>query len=353
MEHNRSFIHIPAVAVCGWSGSGKTWLLEKLIQRYSRQGFSVGVIKHDAHRLELDRPGKNTFRLWEAGAQSLLAHDETQLFMRRRKPGTRSLEEWLAQMSRECDFVLVEGHKTNQLPKLWLDHPDKPGKPNEIDNVIAHLSWGDNRLDDAEKIIKQQLHDQWQKRPINAGILTGGKSRRMGYPKHKLEVQGKSVLETLTQAVSPFVDEVVLIGNNRDFSDSFGCMQLPDIPYCDGPLAGILSAFRWNPNSSWLIVACDMPNVQQQTVEWLLSKRKFGKWGTIPLDERYCHPLFAIYEPASFSLFEQSCQSGQFSITKIVQNYKISQIKIPSQLNGHILNCNSPEDLKRVTKAME
>lgn len=348
MSQSNQLNHIPSVAVCGWSGSGKTWLLEKLVQRFSRQGYAVGVIKHDAHRLELDRPGKNTYRLWEAGTQSLLAHDESQVFTRFRKSGERSLDELMLLAGKESDFVLVEGHKFTHSPKLWLDHPEKPGIPNEVDNLIAHLPWGENRLEEAEKLIQQNLTVQWERLPINAGILTGGKSKRMGYPKYSMEVKGKPVIESIFNALSPKVNEVVLIGNHTEIPNTQNLKILPDIPDCEGPLAGMLSAFRWNPYSTWIIVACDMPNIQQDSVEWLLSQRKMGVWGVVPKDEDYLHPLFGVYEPGSFSIMEQAFCNNQFSVTKVIQHSKIKGEFIPANLQNHVLNCNLPEDLKDV-----
>ena len=54
----------PVLAVCGFSGSGKTTLLESVVGELSRRGLSVGVVKHDAHGIQIDRPGKDSDRLF-------------------------------------------------------------------------------------------------------------------------------------------------------------------------------------------------------------------------------------------------------------------------------------------------
>ena len=56
------------VAFIGWSGSGKTTLLEKLLPRMAQGGRTVGYMKTDAHGFTMDRPGKDTARLFDAGA---------------------------------------------------------------------------------------------------------------------------------------------------------------------------------------------------------------------------------------------------------------------------------------------
>jgi len=58
----------PVLGIAGWSGSGKTTLLERLIPALARRGVRVGVIKQTHHDFELDRPGKDSHRLRQAGA---------------------------------------------------------------------------------------------------------------------------------------------------------------------------------------------------------------------------------------------------------------------------------------------
>lgn len=335
--------HTPVIAVCGWSGSGKTWLLENLIQRFSRQGFYVGIVKHDAHQLELDHPCKNSYRLWQAGAQSLIAHDEDQWFLRNRKTGAKSLAELAAKTAHEVDFILVEGHKGTALPKIWLDHPQKPGIPDDLQNVMFHLPYDDMRIETAEDIILKAVHEQWKLRPVYAGILVGGKSARMGYPKQSMEINGKPVLQTLFQAVSSQVKQIVLLGTHS-FSGQYEYPTLPDIPDAEGPMAGILSAFRWNPYASWIFIACDMPNVQPRTIEWLLQQRKFGRWGVLPKDDKHIHPLLAVYEPSCVQKFESCVINGKYSMMEAINHEKIEVVSIPNELHQDWINCNSPDD---------
>lgn len=62
-----------AVSFVAKSGTGKTTLLEKVIGSLKRRGYRVGVIKHDAHRFEIDHPGKDSYRLTAAGADDPIA----------------------------------------------------------------------------------------------------------------------------------------------------------------------------------------------------------------------------------------------------------------------------------------
>ena len=58
----------PIISIIGKSGSGKTTLLEMVISELTRRGYSVGILKHDAHGFEIDHEGKDSWRHKQAGA---------------------------------------------------------------------------------------------------------------------------------------------------------------------------------------------------------------------------------------------------------------------------------------------
>ena len=100
---------MPAViSVHGPSGSGKTTLIERLLPRLRSRGLKVGVIKHAHHDLTLDVEGKDSWRMWQAGAAAVAVASPHETFVRQRGPEP-SLERLLALMPGELDCVLVEG----------------------------------------------------------------------------------------------------------------------------------------------------------------------------------------------------------------------------------------------------
>ena len=119
------------LGIAGWSGSGKTTLLERLIPALRRHGVRVGVIKQTHHDFELDRPGKDSHRLRQAGAvQTLIASPARIAWIRERQPPQPpTLEELLAHFDAgDIDLILVEGFKHGALPRL-LVHRRATGKP--------------------------------------------------------------------------------------------------------------------------------------------------------------------------------------------------------------------------------
>ena len=67
------------ISFVGFSGSGKTTFIEQLIKEIKRRGFSVAVIKHDAHRFQMDKEGKDTYRFYEAGSDCVAISSEEKL----------------------------------------------------------------------------------------------------------------------------------------------------------------------------------------------------------------------------------------------------------------------------------
>ncbi len=122
------------VGFAGFSGSGKTTLVERLIPGLRQRGQRVSVVKHAHHRFDIDHPGKDTWRHREAGAfEVVVASDQRLALMREfEQPMQLSVHHLLAELYQGVDWVLVEGFKDCDLPKIeiWRAPPGaEPGRP--------------------------------------------------------------------------------------------------------------------------------------------------------------------------------------------------------------------------------
>ncbi|MDY0012275.1 MAG: molybdopterin-guanine dinucleotide biosynthesis protein B [Rhodocyclaceae bacterium] len=110
--------------IAGYSGTGKTTLIEKLIPVFTGRSLSVSVIKHAHHGFDLDRPGKDSYRHREAGAAEvlMLSNDRWVLMHELRGAAEPTLEAQLAILS-PCDLVLIEGFKAAAVPKIEVFRP--------------------------------------------------------------------------------------------------------------------------------------------------------------------------------------------------------------------------------------
>ena len=288
--------HWPVVGVCGYSGSGKTTLIEQIIPLFAQEGLSVAVIKHDAHRLDVDRPGKDSDRFFRAGA-TVCAHDATQAFARIPLHGALALEQAVALLVRDHDVVLVEGHKWTDLRfKIWLLAPDN-ALPPPPDGPTFHacLGPGPDRAKEAHGILSEWLRRTMLQTPLRAGILMGGRSTRMGRPKHLLPFEGRAWIERQADVLAAVCDAVCLLGSGEAPASLRHLPQLADAPGKGGPLAGMVAAMRWDPTADWFFVACDMPHITTDAIRWLLGHRAPGRWVLMPRlgEGGQIEPLFA------------------------------------------------------------
>jgi molybdopterin-guanine dinucleotide biosynthesis protein B len=128
-----------AIGFIGYSNSGKTTLIEKLLPRFRARGLSVSAIKNAHHGFDMDRPGKDSYRYREAGAgQVLISTTERWALLTETPGGHAALEDLLAQLA-PCDLVIVEGFKSEgRIPRIEVrrssvtDPPIYPNDPNVI-----------------------------------------------------------------------------------------------------------------------------------------------------------------------------------------------------------------------------
>lgn len=124
------------IGFLGYSNTGKTTLIEKLVPLFAARGLRVAAIKHAHHGFDMDRPGKDSFRYREAGASQVLIATAQRWALLTETPRPASLDELLTQLA-PCDLVIVEGFRsegsfprievrrtTNTEPPLFPDDPN-------------------------------------------------------------------------------------------------------------------------------------------------------------------------------------------------------------------------------------
>lgn len=114
---------IPVLGFAAVSGTGKTTLLTQLIRILKQDGLRIGLIKHSHHDFEIDRPGKDSFRLREAGASSVLlvSRYRRAIITEFHSATEPRLDDQLKQLDQsELDLILVEGFRAEKFPKIEL-----------------------------------------------------------------------------------------------------------------------------------------------------------------------------------------------------------------------------------------
>lgn len=159
-------MQIPIVSVAAWSGTGKTTYLEKLIPEFKRRGVRVAALKHDAHDFDIDRKGKDSWRMTQVGADVTILASEKKTVVMENRPV--AIEQVLENV-RDVDLIVTEGYKNSHFPKLVL-YRTAVGKPllNTVENCVAIIT------DDAVKTDKLVLSFADVKRAADLLLLAAG-----------------------------------------------------------------------------------------------------------------------------------------------------------------------------------
>jgi molybdopterin molybdotransferase len=124
--HSLSRTHPPVISFIAKSGTGKTTFLEKLIPALKARGLSIGVLKHHAHASPFDVPGKDTFRMAQAGADVVVGASATQVAVFYAEDGAADLNQVIARHFQGVDLVLAEGFKQGDYPKIEIHRSGHP-----------------------------------------------------------------------------------------------------------------------------------------------------------------------------------------------------------------------------------
>ncbi len=141
MKHT---LNIPIIGFAAYSGTGKTTLLEALLPKLTEAGLRIGMLKHAHHNFDVDKPGKDSYRLRKAGASQMLIASRNRFALMTETPEAEAEFEYLLTRFDEdkLDVVLVEGCKNIAFPKIEL-HREEVGKPwlyPHDENIIAIAS---------------------------------------------------------------------------------------------------------------------------------------------------------------------------------------------------------------------
>lgn len=121
----RSPKKLPAVSFVAKSGTGKTTLLEQVISELKARHYRVGVIKHDAHRFDIDHPGKDSYRMAAAGADTVLISSPEKLAMVKAHAASPPIGQLIATYFADMDIVLTEGFKQGDLLKIEVHRSER------------------------------------------------------------------------------------------------------------------------------------------------------------------------------------------------------------------------------------
>ncbi|HUW54353.1 MAG TPA: NTP transferase domain-containing protein [Rhodanobacter sp.] len=190
--------------------------------------------------------------------------------------------------------------------------------------------------------------------PIYGLLLSGGASRRMQRDKAQLSYAGEPQLLRAWRLLSLVTERAFVSVRDTQCGDPLraGLPQLVDTYDAIGPAAGILSAQDANPDTAWLVMACDLPLLDEATLRALIAARDPLKDATA-FKSRFDglpEPLCALWEPSSHALLKQRYEAGSFCPRKALLQSNITLLPAPGDA---LDNINTPEEFEQMQRQLE
>lgn len=187
---------------------------------------------------------------------------------------------------------------------------------------------------------------------VNGLILTGGNSARMGTNKSDLDYHGIPHGEYLFSLLSEKTAEVY-VSAAKGHKVSFTARVIKDILEIKSPMNGIVSAFTFDPDSAWLVLAVDLPLITANTIELLRSRRDPTKMATCLTRKgaQSPEPLVAIWEPKAFPVLKEYVASCNYSPKSLLLDHVIELVEVDD--NAALFNANEKDHYHQAKKMIE
>lgn len=185
---------------------------------------------------------------------------------------------------------------------------------------------------------------------VTGVLLAGGKSRRMGRDKARMEFYGRTMFERTLKLLRHFFAIVMIAGDRPDLERE-NIPAIADI-YPGSALGGLHTGLR-TATTDWIFVApCDMPYPDPRIITLLLKHRN-GTDAVVPRTPEGYEPVFALYHKNCLSEMEAMLEQNQFRIYDFYQRIAIRVLDPPQLPDGwqrSLININTPDQLDRIKK---
>lgn len=183
---------------------------------------------------------------------------------------------------------------------------------------------------------------------VTGVLLAGGKSRRMGQDKARLQLNGQTLFERSLELLQQFFPHVLIAGDRPDLARP-GIPAIADL-YPGSALGGLYTGLR-AATTDWIFVApCDMPYPDARIVRCLLANRA-GVDAVVPRTAEGYEPVFALYHKNCLLLMDRMLRQNQFRIYDFYQQIAIRYLAPPELPDGWrraLININTPEQLAQI-----
>ena len=160
--------------------------------------------------------------------------------------------------------------------------------------------------------------------PATLIILAGGEATRLGFPKHRLMVDGERVIDRLYRRLGPLLAETIVVGRGLDGLPD-GVRTTDDRYAVRSPLVGIHAGLTASRTDLAFVTACDMPHVEPTLVEFLLTQAE-GVGTVVPVVRGCYEPLCAVYRRSCIAPIDDLIERGILKVSSLYDLVHVHEI---------------------------
>lgn len=188
-------------------------------------------------------------------------------------------------------------------------------------------------------------------KPTTTGaILAGGMSRRMGFNKAFIKVDGLSIIERSIAALTSVFEDVNIIADSTALYDGLGVTVWPDEIKGAGSLGGVYTALLKSPGDRVFVTACDMPAIDAASVKRTAELFAEGDAAVPFIGGRY-HPMHAVYAKSCIPRIEKMIRGGNLRINSLLDRIRVQRLTEldyeGADIASSVTNINTREDLAK------
>lgn len=353
-------ILMPSVFMVGGCGRavGKTAFASAVFERFSPQRDLVAVkittvdssnSKHHAPTREWiteesnPHGGKDTSRMLAAGARRALWLQIPEDRLREGVValldalGPETISVWESTRARRfvepgAFFMAESSHVEDRKP--WATELTRQAdRIVSFDGAALDVDWSDIQLVEGRWAVRMQA---------TVVLLAGGGSTRMGVDKTMLPVDGRPMIEHIRDQLRPWFARVIVSSNNAAAHGFLGVPIIPDQAPGQGPLMGVVSAFKAAPDELCFVMACDIPQVDIDLVRTMI--RQADDCDAVVPHSGRPEPLFAVYRKSVLPVFERMLSAGHHRMTDAVGRCRVKYVPVAP---GRIRNINTMSEYRQ------
>jgi len=188
---------------------------------------------------------------------------------------------------------------------------------------------------------------------ITGIILAGGQNRRFGSDKAFIRLGGRYLIERILDTLKGVFDEVIIVTNSLQNYQQLGCKLVQDIFPGKGCLGGLYTGMKHSSSGSIFAVACDMPFLNGEFVEYLCRQAR-GYDVVIPRTAAL-QPMHAVYSSGCLPHMEELMEQGNLKILDFFHQVRVKEIG-PEEVSRFdskglmFYNINTPEDFEEAQR---